>query len=466
MGVPEWVKDAVFYQIFPDRFANGDPKNDPENVKAWGSKPTIKGFQGGDLRGIIQKMDYFNDLSINAIYLNPIFLSPSTHRYDTVDYYKIDPKLGTNDEFEEFLTIAHSNNIKVVLDGVFNHCSRGFFAFNDILENDADSPYLNWFHIKNLPVDAYSAGQAKDYQAWWGFKSLPKFNTDHQPVREYILQVARYWIEKGIDGWRLDVPNEINDDAFWETFRNRVKEINPEAYLVGEIWELDDRWVDDRHFDGLMNYPLRDAGIGFINGKSSATHFLEVMKNLMTIYRPENTSAMLNLLGSHDTERILTLLGKDKQKLKMAFLWLFTLPGAPTIYYGDEIGLLGGKDPDCRQAYPWGAKEIDSDLFLWVKRLIKYRNQFPSLRKGDFIPLFANDNSACVGYLRSMGGEKILVCLNGSSKKQVLKIKVNKGIFDPNQKLNNLMGEESFVVSEDGTNIQIVLNPVCGVILR
>ena len=174
MSLPNWINSAVFYQIFPDRFANGNPANDPVNVRPWGSPPTLHGFQGGDLRGIQNHLDYLTDLGINAIYLNPIFLSPSTHRYDTVDYLQIDPRLGDEKEFLGLLNAAHSRNIRIILDGVFNHCGRGFFAFSDILENGDQSPYRNWFHIKKFPVNAYGPGDAVDYQAWWNFKNLPK----------------------------------------------------------------------------------------------------------------------------------------------------------------------------------------------------------------------------------------------------------------------------------------------------
>ena len=218
MSVPYWVQDAVFYQIFPDRFANGDPHNDPGYLEPWGAPPTQHGFQGGDLRGIINQLDYLIDLGVNALYLNPIFLANSTHRYNTVDYYRIDPRLGTMADFRALLDAAHTNHMRVVLDGVFNHCGRGFFAFNDLLENQAHSVYRDWYHVKRYPVDAYSPGDADSYLGWWGLKSLPKFNTSNPEVRKYLLGVARYWIDQGTDGWRLDVPNEIDDDNFWHEF--------------------------------------------------------------------------------------------------------------------------------------------------------------------------------------------------------------------------------------------------------
>ncbi|HEB65204.1 MAG TPA: alpha-amylase, partial [Chloroflexi bacterium] len=236
MAAPAWIQDAVFYQIFPDRFANGEPANDPPNVEPWGAPPTLWGFQGGDLRGVMQRFEYLLDLGVTALYFNPIFLSSSNHRYNTYDYFRIDPKLGTLEDFHALLNLAHRHGVRVLLDGVFNHCGRGFFAFADVLENGEHSPYRGWFHIHRFPVDAFSPGKAQDYEAWWGFKSLPKFNTATQAVREYIFSVARYWLEQGIDGWRLDVPNGIDDDAFWAEFRRIVKRVNPRAALIGEIW--------------------------------------------------------------------------------------------------------------------------------------------------------------------------------------------------------------------------------------
>jgi cyclomaltodextrinase / maltogenic alpha-amylase / neopullulanase len=286
MSVPAWVKDAVFYQIFPDRFENGDDRNDPPNKAAWGKHPTPFTFFGGDLQGIIQRLDHLTELGINAIYLNPIFESPSTHRYNTTDYYRIDRKLGTMEDWRALVEAAHRRGIRLVLDGVFNHCGRGFFAFNDILENGEFSPYRDWFHIKHFPVDAYSLGDAHDYVGWWRHKSLPKLNTSNVEVRQFLLDVSRYWIEQGADGWRLDVPNEIDDDDFWAEFRQVVKTANPEAYLVGEIWDVVPRWVGENHFDGLMNYPLRNAVLELLSGHIKASAFADQVEQLLTVYPP------------------------------------------------------------------------------------------------------------------------------------------------------------------------------------
>ncbi|MCS6949257.1 MAG: alpha-amylase family glycosyl hydrolase, partial [bacterium] len=212
---PDWVKHAVFYQIFPDRFANGDPSNDPANVQPWGTPPTYYNFMGGDLQGILQKLDYLQELGVTAVYLNPIFQSTSNHRYNTYDYYRIDPKLGTLEDFHALLGEMHRRGMRLILDGVFNHCGRGFYPFHDVVENGSHSPYVQWFHIREFPIHPYDGRKKANYESWWGIRSLPKFNTDHPPVRQFLLGVARHWIEQGADGWRLDVPNEIDDDEFW-----------------------------------------------------------------------------------------------------------------------------------------------------------------------------------------------------------------------------------------------------------
>lgn len=443
MSVPEWVKAAVFYQIFPDRFANGDHSNDPPNVQPWGAPPTVWGFQGGDLEGIIQHFDYLLDLGINALYLNPIFQATSNHRYNTFDYFKIDPKLGTLETFHKLLEHAHRHNVRVIIDGVFNHCGRGFFAFNDILENQEHSPYLNWFHIKNFPVDAYSLGDARDYLAWWNIKSLPKFNTDNPAVRRYLLDVARYWIEQGVDGWRLDVPNEIDDDSFWAEFRAVVKGANPEAYILGEIWTADLRWVGEGHFDGLMNYPVRDAVLRLLQmGTLDIPHFKTKLDELIQLYPPENLNAMYVPLGSHDTERLLTKVGGSLSKAKLAYLFQFAFTGAPAIYYGDEIGLTGGKDPDCRGAFPWDEKKWNIALRDWVKTLITLRKETPALWRGTLHWVCANPESGYLAFVRRDEQGSVLVVMNPSSRTHKAQLLIEdigwRDDFHPHSLLNGV----------------------------
>ncbi len=447
MDVPEWVQDTIFYQIFPDRFANGDNRNDPANLVRWGSPPTSWGFQGGDLPGIQQHFDYLLDLGINAIYLNPIFQSTSTHRYNTTDYLKIDNKLGTLDDFHSLVKMAHQNQVRVILDGVFNHCGRGFFAFNDILENQEYSPYRSWFYIKRFPVEAYSWGESSDFLGWWGMKSLPKLNTSNPATRQYLLDVARFWIDQGADGWRLDVPNEINDDGFWAEFRQAVKGINPEAYLVGEIWTPDQRWVSEGHFDGLMNYPIMDALVGLLGSQTlDVAHFAEKVEGLLSFYARENVYAMYNPLGSHDTERILTRMGNDLNKTRLAYLFQFAYPGAPAIYYGDEIGLVGGKDPACRGAFLWDQSSWNQDLHRFVKALVSTRKQHVALRRGKFTRI-ALEAPGTYAFSRASEHDQVLVLMNASGQPANLKINIQGLGWKDGRKISNLLAS--------GTEIKI-----------
>jgi len=464
MSVPYWVEDAIFYQIFPDRFASGDSKNYLPGIQPWDESPTSQGFQGGDLRGIIEKFDYLLDLGINAIYLNPIFQSTSNHRYNTTDYFKIDSKLGDLHDFQVLMNIAHRNQVKIILDGVFNHCGRGFFAFNDLLENQEKSLYKDWFHVLNFPIHAYSPGDAVDYLAWWKYKSLPKFNTSNPPTRKYLLDVARYWIEQGADGWRLDVPNEIDDDEFWAEFRQEVRKANPEAYLLGEIWELQPRWVGDTHFDGLMNYPAREAILCFLTNKLSASQFMDRISKVLSIYPRENVYANLLSLGTHDTKRVLTMLGEDKKKVKLAFLIQFSLPGCPAIYYGDEIGLDGGKDPECRKTFPWDEADWDGDLRSYVKKLVFIRKSSAALRRGNFTKILNDDSRSCTAFARTLGQEKILVVVNASSTKRTIRLPVGELSFEDGHVLHNLIGEGDFIVS--GADLPLALPAWGGLLLK
>ena len=287
IDTPRWVRDAVFYQIFPDRFAASDRVPKPSHLEPWADPPTLHGIKGGDLLGIAEHLPMLADLGITALYLTPIFASASNHRYHTYDYLRVDPLLGGDAALRELVDAVHARGMRIVLDGVFNHTGRGFWAFHHILENGLASPYLDWYREDRQALaegrqllaypdtgrTVYAAGQpAEDarsiarlgYEAWWGLPALPKLNTDYQPVRDYLLGVAEHWIRFGIDGWRRDVPEEIADPTFWQAFRTRVRAVNPDAYLVGEIWRIAPEWLAGDRFDAVMNYPLAEAILGFV----------------------------------------------------------------------------------------------------------------------------------------------------------------------------------------------------------
>jgi len=469
MTVPYWVQDAIFYQIFPDRFANGDPKNDPVNAQPWGAPPTVRGYQGGDLRGVIEKFDYLLDLGINAIYFTPIFRASSTHRYNASDYFQVDPFLGTQRDFKTLLDVAHSNGVRVVLDGVFNHCGRGFFAFTDLLEFQGDSPYKDWFHVNKFPIDAYSGGDsypanaARDYECWWGYKGMPKFNFNTPAVRSYFLDVTRYWLQQGIDGWRLDVPNEIEVDSFWADFRRTVEAENPDAYILGEIWDFNPPWVDANHMHGLMNYPTRTAILDFIKGKTPALPSIELIEKTILGYPRQNAYAMYQLLGSHDTERLMTLAGNDINRVKLAYTLLFALPGAPAIFYGDEIGLEGGKDPDCRRAFPWNADAWNRDLRRFIQKLIQLRKEIDCLRRGEYIRLLDDGRGSYV-FARRLGMENLVVALNNSKTRRNVQIPVGALGLTDGRILHNALGEEEYIVS--GDILTVTIPPLGGLWLK
>jgi len=464
MTIPSWVYSAIFYQIFPDRFANGDLSNDPPNVQPWEDKPTLWGYQGGDLRGVIEHFDYFLELGVNALYFNPIFLATSNHRYNISDYYRIDPLLGTDQDLDELIHLVHDHDMHIILDGVFNHCGRGFFAFNDLVENGNHSPYKDWFHVRRFPIRAYGEGRAEDYEAWWGFRSLPKFNTDNPHVRQYILDVARYWINRGVDGWRLDVPNEIDDDGFWAQFRRAVKDANPDAYLVGEIWEVDPRWVGDNHFDGLMNYPLRDALIAFlVRREMKAGVFLQRMATLCDAYPAPHSFGHMLCLGSHDTRRLRTICNDDPNLVRMFFLIQFCFPGAPHIYYGDEIGLRGEKDPDCRRAFPWDKKEWQAEQRDFVRKLIALRRAHPELQRGAFLPILARDAQEVLAFARVLEDQAALIVLNCAAESQTIDIQVQGLGWKDGWQIQDALYRKEWVVA--GGHLSMRLPPRSGVIL-
>jgi glycosidase len=478
---PNWVKDAVFYQIFPDRFAKGKPpENHPNywqssNLESWEISPTPQKYKGGNFWGVIDKLDYLQDLGINAIYFTPIFQSTCNHRYHTHDYYQIDPLLGGNYAFAEFLKQAHQRDIKVVLDGVFNHVGRGFFFFNDILENGPHSPWLDWFKIESWPLCAYDGAKPANYGSWVNNRALPEFDHRNPQVKEYIMQVAEYWLNQGIDGWRLDVPNEVTEEGFWQEFRTRVKAINPDAYIVGEIWTDASQWLDGKQFDGVMNYLFTAPTMAFCGGDRilreyvekppyypypaiKAEEYQEKIEQLLNLYDWEITLTQLNLLASHDTARLLTIAGNDQKTVELCTLLLLTFPGAPSIYYGDEVGLQGGLDPDSRRSFP-EEKLWDLQLLNYHQQLIKLRHQYSALRRGKYQVLLAK--KGIYVFSRNLKEENIIVAINTDIKSQEININLDYEI----KKI--LFGQGSFFLknTEEKSTLTIILEPRSGLIL-
>ena len=492
---PDWVQDAVFYQIYPDRFAKSD-KNPAAKFpfETWDSPPTGHGFKGGDLYGVAEKLDYLKDLGITALYLNPIFASASNHRYHTYDYYNVDPLLGGNDAFKYLLDNAHKKGIRVVLDGVFNHASRGIWQFHHVLENGINSPYKDWFFFdpdrlngkkhwgaypsvhEQKALQHESSLSAIGYSAWWNLPALPKFNTNTPAVREFLFDVAEYWIKFGIDGWRLDVATEIDDDAFWQEFRNRVRAINPEAYIVAEIWHESHRWLQGDQFDAIMNYDVTRPVIAFfsnghldlrvlhqqsnynnIHHSIDAYEFANKIDHNLGLYKKDVTYSQLNLLDSHDTPRFLSCVSGGKASLKLAWLFLLTYPGAPCIYYGDEIGVDGEHDPYCRKSFPWDETKWDKDLHQYLKEAIAIRAKNPALRRGDHGRLWSANG--VYAFSRSHEGKKLIVALNASETPQ--QVHVN---YEAKKAPKPIFGQAS-QISVDG-RLNFTIPPRSGVVLK
>jgi neopullulanase len=446
---PAWVRDAVFYQIFPDRFARSSRVEKPLNLEPWDVPPTAHGYKGGDLLGVVDRLDWLTDRGFNAIYLNPIFQSASNHRYHTHDYLKVDPLLGGDAAFDELLAACRERGVRVVIDGVFNHASRGFFQFNDVLENGEQSPYTGWFHIHEFPLNPYAHTQPANYEAWWGLRALPKFNTDNPETREFLMRVGEHWARRGIDGWRLDVPEEIETAGFWEEFRTRVRAVNPDLYLVGEIWHEAAAWIGDgSRFDAVMNYPFAAATIAYAVG-GRLDHSLRLdnpaytvapaidgagyrdrIEHLLAAYPPDAALANLNLLDSHDTARILSLASGDVASVVLSLVLLMTFPGAPCVYYGTEIGLEGGKDPDSRRSFPWDAEATwNRELLQTVDELVALRNDHPALRSSDYRVLWPagpGDGTMAYACERTGEGERIVVIVNAGDDRETHSVPMDR----------------------------------------
>ena len=446
--IPGWAKDAIYYQIFPERFADGDTTNDPPDIEKWGGTPKGNNYFGGDLKGIIDHLDYLKDLGINALYLNPVFESNTNHKYHTIDYFKIDPHFGNEQTFRQLLDESHKRGIKVIVDGVFNHTGTEFFAFKDIVKNERQSKYLNWYNIRSFPVQLPPA--KPNYEAWWGIGELPKLMTDNPEVRKYLFDATRYWMKMGLDGWRLDVPNEMSHD-FWIQWRRLVKEENPDALIIGEIWDDASPWLKGDQFDAVMNYRFRGACVGFIALENrNAFQFDSILTAVRNEYSPEVNFALQNLIGSHDTERFLTLCGNDTAKLKLAVLFQMTYLGSPMVYYGDEIGLTGGKDPECRGTMNWDKNRWNSGLWNWYRKMISIRNQYPVFRRGTVKSIFTDIENKSIGYLREYENTEAVVILNNSTHDYELSKSIlgNKMIS-----WTDILGNESTVV--DTTKITV-----------
>lgn len=421
--VPDWVQDAVFYHIMPDRFFNGDPRNDPPKEKPIDYTGRTDEFFGGDLTGIRQKVDYLQSLGVTTLYLNPIFKSVTHHKYDTDDYEQVDLALGGNPSLFDLQKDLRKRKMNLVLDGVFNHVGIYFFAFADLIKNQANSAYKDWFYVERFPV---SVKNPPDYWGWWGIPYMPKLNHNTAAVREYLRKVIVDWTKRvPLAGWRLDVANEV-PDIFWQEFRADVKAQNPQAVIIGEIWDEAGHWLQGDMFDSVMNYPWRGAILDFVaHRRITPSQFDSRLQVLHLRYPRQVLYAMYNMLSSHDTPRLRRECQGDMDRVRLAFMLQMTAIGAPAIYYGDEIGMDGAGTPDNRRPMKWELNQEEQALLNYVRSLIQARRNLPALRRGEWHTLRTDDKQGVYAYARVMtGSSPVLVVLNNGSTQAEVNVPV------------------------------------------
>lgn len=439
---PSWAAGTVIYQIFPDRFADGDPVGHRDGVEAWDTPPTDVGFKGGDLIGITSRVDHLVELGVGAVYLNPVFASPSNHRYDAVDYLQVDPMLGGDDALGALVETLHRHDIRIILDVSLNHVHPRFFAFADLIDNGPDSAYAGWFAVREWPIEVryrptlVEPGGFEDvhldrlrqetdmavvarsdagppiettYESWYGVPTMPRVNLQHPAARRYMLDVATHWVRRlDIDGWRMDVVRYIDHD-FWIDLRREIRAVRPDAYLLAEVMGDARRWLAGDEFDATMNYTFRELCVDYLAEERIGTPvFLEGLLEMTAMYSPAVTAMNHNLLGSHDMPRFLTVAGGDERSLLLATLLQLTLPGAPGLYYGDEVPMAGGGDPDNRRAMAWD--RLGGPHHRAVADLVGLRRDRKALRTGSWRLLGTVGDA--FAYERLLGDERVVVAMN------------------------------------------------------
>ncbi|WP_084172165.1 glycoside hydrolase family 13 protein [Atopococcus tabaci] len=434
---PSWVKETVWYQIFPDRFANGDPSNDPEGVLPWGVKkhPGREDFYGGDLQGVLDNLDYLEELGVNGLYFMPIFTAYSNHKYDTIDYKEIDPQLGDKKLFKKLVEEAHERGMRIMLDAVFNHIGIHSPQWQDVLKHQENSRYKDWFHIHSFPVHSYedldmdeieNVGRL-NYDTFAFTGHMPKLNTANPEVQEYLLDIATYWVrEFDIDAWRLDVANEV-DHHFWKKFNSACVELKKDFYILGEVWHSSQTWLQGDEFHGVMNYAfVENIENYFLKRIILPSQMASGLNNQLLLYRKQTNEVMFNLLDSHDTSRLLTKAHGNKDLAKSALAFMFAQPGSPCIFYGTEVGLEGFDDPDCRKCMIWDEEEQDRDMLAFIKELIQFRKTYqPVLTHGMLQWHDIRDEEWMVGFKRVLGNDQMVFYFNNDEEATVIEMPEN-----------------------------------------
>ncbi len=409
VAVPEWARGEIIYQVLVDRFHDGDPANNPEGTAHWNAEPDGSTYYGGDFEGLKQKLGYIRGLGARIIYLSPVLKSPTYHKYDVSDYYAVEEIYGGERGLKELTDSAHALGLKVVLDGVFNHCSWKNPLFLDVVEKGADSPYADWFNAESFPVDLERA----NYENFAGIvPSMPRFNTSNPNVADYLISSAEHWTRRiGIDGWRLDVADEVAH-SFWRKFRTRLTAANPDILILGEIWNFASQWLLGDELHTATNYKFMRAALRLAEGKLTAQGFMDALDASKAQYKTPVHGVLVNLLGSHDTERIFTA-AEDEETAFLCIAAMLLLDGMPLIYYGDEAGMRGGNDPACRAAMRWELTK--TPLAERIASLMRLRSASAALKLGS-----TQRCSFCGGgllaFTREYGGEKLTAVLNFGDK--------------------------------------------------
>ena len=442
--VPEWAANKVVYQIFPSRYA----ASQPVDKELWYKAPiTFTDNLHGDIRGIIDHLDYIRDLGIDVIYMTPIFKSDSSHKYDTIDYYQIDPSFGTAEDLRELVQKAHQYGMKVVLDAVFNHTGRDFFAFKDILENKEKSKYLDWYFIDKFPLDT-EPGQAPNFKCFGYYGGMPKLNLKNPEVEKYVTDVACYWLKEcDIDGWRMDVGDEISH-YFWKHFRRAVKAVRKDALIIGEIWHYAGDFLEGDEWDTVMNYPFYLNLIDLLaDEKIGVSRFIQNFGYMKGRLNKKCYPLMWNLIDSHDTARFLHLCN-NKQKQHLAAAFQLLMPGMPMIYYGDELAMPGANDPDCRRGMYWDEEYRDNEMLEWYKRLIQVRRTHACIVEGELAEIITRDEDGTIVLIRKNTEETVALIFNCSNDTKE---------FNEYAGQYNLLGESVFDGKVEGYDAAVLL---------
>lgn len=414
---PKWAGDTIIYNIFPDSFATGKRYISGKSVEKEFEGKKTHGKLGGTIQGIIENIDYLEELGVNAVYINPIFAAGEYHKYDLLDYFHIDPCFGSNREFKNMVRLFHEHGIRVIIDGVFNHCGWQFFAFEDVVEKGEDSEYKDWFYHLEYPViRPEDAETYPNYECFGYERMMPKLNTQNPEVEAYFCNVCQYWLKEfDIDGWRLDVASEVNDH-FWRAFAQAARKIKDDVILIGEVWETASHWLDGTIFDSTMNYDFRKHCRRFFGDASiDAAEFDGRITNMRMRYRSQTVYAQLNLLDSHDVSRFLSLCGGDRERYRLAVIFQMTFPGMPSVFYGDEQGIEGILEEEYRHPMKW--QEEDS-LFQFFQTAMSLRKKENVLRWGNYRTIQAKEGSRLYVYERELEGEAIRIFLNMDDKAQ------------------------------------------------